>query len=249
MNVIGIIPARMNSSRFPGKPLEKIHGMPMIGHCYHRTKIAPGIDKTYVATCDSDIADYIISIGGNVIMTADTHTRATTRTAEALNKIESQMKERVDVVVMVQGDEPLIEPETIDAVTKCLLDAMDHGVELSTGYIEKATDAQLDDPSVVHLVPGMDGCVITFSRLPVPYPMAETMQRTVHVGLYAFTRKALQLFAELERGPVERAESIEVMRYLEHGYRVACVPVAPGSIGVDTPEDLAKVEAILEAKQ
>jgi 3-deoxy-manno-octulosonate cytidylyltransferase (CMP-KDO synthetase) len=94
----------------------------------------------------------------------------------------------------------------------------------------------------------MDGCVITFTRLPAPYPFAEPMERSIHVGLYAFTRKALRLFSELERGPVERAESIEIMRYLEHGYRIACVPVTPGSIGVDTPKDLVKVEAILRGK-
>ena len=126
--------------------------------------------------------------------------------------------------------------------------AQTRGIELATGYIEKATDDQLNDLSVVHLVPSMDGCVITFTRLPAPYPLVETMQRTVHVGLYAFTKKALRLFSQLERGPVERAESIEVLRYLEHGYRIACVPVMSGSIGVDTPDDLIQVEAIRRKK-
>ncbi|MBT3991484.1 MAG: 3-deoxy-manno-octulosonate cytidylyltransferase [Rhodospirillaceae bacterium] len=243
MKVLAVIPARWASTRFPGKPLKEIAGKAMIHWVWDQTIKANSVTDVVIATDDERIVDYCEANDLDVVMTSDSHPTGSDRLAEVAVKIEA------DVYVNVQGDEPLIEPETIDAVTKCLLDAMDHGVELSTGYIEKATDAQLDDPSVVHLVPGMDGCVITFSRLPVPYPMAETMQRTVHVGLYAFTRKALQLFAELERGPVERAESIEVMRYLEHGYRVACVPVAPGSIGVDTPEDLAKVEAILEAKQ
>ena len=243
MKVLAVIPARWASTRFPGKPLKEICGKAMIHWVWDQTIKANSVTDVVIATDDERIVDYCEANDLDVVMTSDSHPTGSDRLAEVAVKIEA------DVYVNVQGDEPLIEPETIDAVTKCLLDAMDHGVELSTGYIEKATDAQLDDPSVVHLVPGMDGCVITFSRLPVPYPMAETMQRTVHVGLYAFTRKALQLFAELERGPVERAESIEVMRYLEHGYRVACVPVAPGSIGVDTPEDLAKVEAILEAKQ
>ena len=243
MKVLAVIPARWASTRFPGKPLKEIAGKAMIHWVWDQTIKANSVTDVVIATDDERIVDYCEANDLDVVMTSDSHPTGSDRLAEVAVKIEA------DVYVNEQGDEPLIEPETIDAVTKCLLDAMDHGVELSTGYIEKATDAQLDDPSVVHLVPGMDGCVITFSRLPVPYPMAETMQRTVHVGLYAFTRKALQLFAELERGPVERAESIEVMRYLEHGYRVACVPVAPGSIGVDTPEDLAKVEAILEAKQ
>jgi 3-deoxy-manno-octulosonate cytidylyltransferase (CMP-KDO synthetase) len=243
MKVLGVIPARWASTRFPGKPLKEIAGKAMIHWVWDQTVKAKSITHAVIATDDERIAEYCHTNNLNVVMTKDTHPTGSDRLAEVAEKVEA------DVYVNVQGDEPLIEPETIDAVTKCLLTALDRGIELSTGYIEKASDAQLDDPSVVHLVPSMDGCVITFSRLPVPYPMAETMQRTVHVGLYAFTRKALRLFAELERGPVERAESIEVMRYLEHGHRVACVPVAPGSIGVDTPEDLAKVEAILEAKQ
>ena len=107
MNIVAIIPARMESSRFPGKPLEKIHGMPMIGHCYHRTRLAPGIQKIFVATCDEEIFDYIESIGGNAVMTSIDHTRATTRTAEALEEIEKESDERVDVVVMVQGNPEL----------------------------------------------------------------------------------------------------------------------------------------------
>jgi 3-deoxy-manno-octulosonate cytidylyltransferase (CMP-KDO synthetase) len=243
MKVLGVIPARWASTRFPGKPLKEIAGKAMIHWVWDQTVKAESITDAVIATDDERIATYCHANNLDVVMTKDTHPTGSDRLAEVAEKIEA------NVYVNVQGDEPLIEPETIDAVTGCLLAALDRGIELSTGYIEKASDAQLEDPSVVHLVPSMDGCVITFSRLPVPYPMAETMQRTVHVGLYAFTRKALRLFAELERGPVERAESIEVMRYLEHGHRVACVPVAPGSIGVDTPEDLAKVEAILEAKQ
>jgi 3-deoxy-manno-octulosonate cytidylyltransferase (CMP-KDO synthetase) len=242
MKVLAVIPARWASTRFPGKALKEIAGKAMIHWVWDQTIKAKSVTDTIIATDDERIAEYCRANDLDVVMTADTHPTGSDRLAEVAGKIEA------DVYVNVQGDEPLIEPETIDAVTECLLKVLDQGIELSTGYIEKATDAQLDDPSVVHLVPTLDGCVLTFSRLPLPYPMAETMQRTVHVGLYAFTRKALLLFAELERGPVERAESIEVMRYLEHGYRIACVPVAPGSIGVDTPEDLAEVEAILGAK-
>jgi 3-deoxy-manno-octulosonate cytidylyltransferase (CMP-KDO synthetase) len=243
MKVLGVIPARWASTRFPGKPLKEIAGKAMIHWVWDQVIKAKSITDVIIATDDERIADYCRANNLDVVMTADTHPTGSDRLAEVAQKIEA------DIYVNVQGDEPLIEPETIDAVTDCLLNALDRGIELSTGYIEKATDAQLDDPSVVHLVPTLDGCVLTFSRLPIPYPMAEIMQRTVHVGLYAFTRKALLLFAKLERGPVERAESIEVMRYLEHGHRIACVPVPSGSIGVDTPEDLAEVEAILEAKR
>ena len=108
MKAIGIIPARMGSSRFPNKPMATLLGMPMIGHCYHRTNMAPGVEKTYVATCDQVIEDYVQSIGGYAVMTATTHNRATTRTAEALEIVEQQTGQRFDIVVMVQGDEPLI---------------------------------------------------------------------------------------------------------------------------------------------
>ncbi|MDP7099965.1 MAG: 3-deoxy-manno-octulosonate cytidylyltransferase [Rhodospirillales bacterium] len=242
MKVLAVIPARWASTRFPGKPLQEICGKAMIHWVWDQAIQAESVTQTVIATDDDRIAEYCHANNLEVVMTADSHPTGSDRLAEVAQKIEA------DVYVNVQGDEPLIEPATIDAVTECLLKAMEQRIEVATGYIEGATDAQLDDPSVVHLVPALDNSVITFSRLPVPYPMAETMPRTVHVGLYAFTREALLRFPELERGPVERAESIEVMRYLEHGFRIVCVPVEPGSIGVDTPEDLAEVEAILEAK-
>ena len=113
MKIIAIIPVRMASSRFPGKPLKKIHGIPMVGHCYYRTQLVTEIEKVFVATCDKEIFEYIKSIGGNVVMTSIEHKRATTRTAEALDKIEKKLDQKFDIIVMVQGDEPLIMPETI----------------------------------------------------------------------------------------------------------------------------------------
>ena len=242
MKVLGVIPARWASTRFPGKPLKEIDGKAMIHWVWDQVVKATSISEVVVATDDNRIADYCGDHDLNFVMTSPSHPTGSDRLAEVADKISA------DIYVNVQGDEPLIEPVTIDAVTSCLLTAQTRGIELATGYIEKATDDQLNDLSVVHLVPSMDGCVITFTRLPAPYPLVETMQRTVHVGLYAFTKKALRLFSQLERGPVERAESIEVMRYLEHGYRIACVPVMSGSIGVDTPDDLIQVEAILRKK-
>ena len=113
MNAIAIIPARMAASRFPGKPMARIHGMPMVGHCYHRVRLAHGLSAAYVATCDDEIAEYVRGLGGSAVMTADSHTRAMTRTAEAMRHIEAATGTRADVIVMVQGDEPLIPPETI----------------------------------------------------------------------------------------------------------------------------------------
>ena len=113
MKALAIIPARMNSSRFPGKPMAKIHDMPMIGHCYHRTSMCDDLTDTYVATCDSEIFDYICSIGGKAVMTSIKHERASDRAAEAMLKIEKKIKEKVDIVVMVQGDEPMVTPSMI----------------------------------------------------------------------------------------------------------------------------------------
>jgi len=118
MKTIAIIPARMNSSRFPGKPMAKIHGIPMIGHCYYRTRMCKDLLNTYVATCDKEIYDFIESIGGNAIMTSDSHERASDRTAEAMLKVEAILKEKVDLVVMVQGDEPMISPDMVSSSIK-----------------------------------------------------------------------------------------------------------------------------------
>src|SRR4030042_3802428 len=116
MYIIGIIPARMDSSRFPGKPLENINGIPMIGHVYLRSKLNKTFDDVYVATCDNQIKDYIESIGGKAIMTASTHERASDRTAEAMLKVEKKIGKKIDIVVMIQGDEPMIYPQMIDKV-------------------------------------------------------------------------------------------------------------------------------------
>lgn len=239
LKIVAVIPARWESTRFPGKPLVKLAGREMIAHVWDRVIETPSINDVIVATDSTKISDFCQANEMNVIMTREDHPTGSDRLAEVAIKIPA------DIYVNVQGDEPLIDPDSIDAVTKCLIEGMERGFEVSTGYIEAATDDQLDDPSVVHLVPALDGSVITFSRLPVPYPMAQTMHRTVHVGLYAFTAAALAKYTAWEQGPVEKTENIEILRFLEHGQRVACVKVNPGSIGVDTPEDVIRVEAIL----
>ena len=243
MTVLAVIPARWQSTRFPGKPLAKIAGREMIARVWEQVVQTPSVDQTVVATDADNIAEFCQANGMDVVMTRSDHPTGSDRLTEVAEKMPA------DIYLNVQGDEPLIEPASIDAVSKCLLEAVDRGIEVSTGYIEAAADEQLDDPSVVHLVPALDGTVITFSRLPLPYPQGEAMQRTVHVGLYAFTGGALAKYAAWDQGPVEKAESVEILRFLEHGEKVACVPVPPGSIGVDTPEDVARVEAVLEERE
>jgi 3-deoxy-manno-octulosonate cytidylyltransferase (CMP-KDO synthetase) len=242
MTVLAVIPARWKSTRFPGKPLTDIAGRPMIAWVWDQAKKAKAVDKVVLATDDERIADYCRANAIDVIMTADTHMTGSDRIAEVAQKIEA------DLYVNVQGDEPLIDPAAIDTIAFHLREVGKRGIEVVTGYLEQATDDQLDNSSVCHLVPTLDGCVMTISRFPVPFPMVEKMQRTVAVGLYGFTRAALARYAKWERGPVERAESIELLRFLEHGERIACTPIPPGSIGVDRPEDAERVAAIIRAR-
>jgi 3-deoxy-manno-octulosonate cytidylyltransferase (CMP-KDO synthetase) len=244
MNVIGIIPARMSSTRFPDKPMKEIHGMPMIGHCYHRTAIALGIDNTYVATCDVKIAEYINSIGGQAIMTANSHTRATTRTAEALEKIENKTGEKVDVVVMVQGDEPLIQPETI---SKTVLYFDETGVDIVNIMSRLETKESFEDENNVKVVVGCDNNALYFSREPIPSPWKgwEGFPRYMQTGIIAFRHDTLIRFNVIEETPLEQIESVDMNRILETGGKIKMVLTKSLTIGVDTPEELIMVEKML----
>ena len=165
MNIISIIPARMNSTRFPGKPLAKINGIPMIGHCYLGSTMCDSISETYVATCDNEIKEYIESINGNVIMTSAAHERATDRTAEAMISIEKQSGIKTDIVVMIQGDEPMIEPKMINAAIKPLLD--DQEIVVTNLMSEIKNIKEFNDPNEVKVVVDNSNALY-FSREPVP---------------------------------------------------------------------------------
>ena len=244
MNVIGVIPARMGASRFPGKPMKKMHGMPMIGHCYHRTRLAPGIQETYVATCDTEIADYVISIGGKAVMTSTQHTRATTRTAEALEIIEKQTGSRVDVVVMVQGDEPLIPPETISETLQCFNDST---VEISNVMCRFRTREAFEDKNNVKIVVNQNNNALYFSREPIPSPWKgwEHMPCYMQTGIIAFRRDTLLNFNAMDETSLEKVESIDMNRVLETGGSIRMVPTDVITIGVDTGEELKAAEALL----
>lgn len=248
MNVIGIIPARLAASRFPGKPLKEMLGMPMIGHCYHRTRLAEGIQDTYVATCDQPIADYVRSIGGNAIMTSDQHTRATTRTAEALEIIEKDKGKRVDVVVMVQGDEPLIAPETI-AETIPHFD--DPSVDIVNIMSRLQTLEMFEDVNNVKVVVDLENNALYFSREPIPSPWKgwEHIPRYMQTGIIAFRRDVLLNFNSMEETPLEQIESVDMNRVLETGGKIRMVPTDAMTIGVDTKEELLVAEKMLAADQ
>jgi 3-deoxy-manno-octulosonate cytidylyltransferase (CMP-KDO synthetase) len=242
MKVIAIIPARMGSSRFPGKPMALIHGIPMIGHCYYRTKMCSSIFETYVATCDKEIYDYIRSIGGNAIMTSDSHERASDRTAEAMLKIEAEIDCKVDVVVMVQGDEPMVTPKMISEAL--------HPFEVSSKVnvvnlmAKMATVEEFQDPNEVKVVIDSNSDAIYFSREPIPSLKkgAKEVVMLKQVCIIPFKRNYLLEFNEMRETELERIESVDMMRIIENGGKVKMVMTKEDSYSVDTEDDRKNVE-------
>ena len=246
MNIIAIIPARMGSSRYPGKPLAKIHGVPMVGHVALRTAMSKTLSGTYIATCDQEIMDYAASINIPGIMTADTHTRCTDRTAEALLKIEAMTGKRVDIVVMVQGDEPMLTPDMIDAALEPLL--ADPALNVVNLMADIKTLEAFEDPNEVKVVVDKDNNALYFSREPIPSRkkgVTEVPMRK-QVCIIPFRRDYLLHFNALPEMPLEIIESVDMMRILEQGDKVRMVPVDIETCSVDTPEDLMHVEALMK---
>lgn len=246
MNIIGIIPARMASSRFPGKPLAKIHGIPMIGHVYLRSKMCNTLSEVYVATCDKEIAEYTESIGGKAIMTADTHKRATDRTSEAMLKIEGKAGKNIDIVVMIQGDEPMIFPEMIDESIRPMLE--DKAVQVVNLMAPLKSREEHDDSHEVKVVVDLNNFALYFSREPIPSwkKGAEDAPMLKQVCIISFRRDFLIKFNELSSSPLEIAESVDMLRCLEHGYRIKMALTKFSTYSVDTPVDLKKVEGLLQ---
>jgi 3-deoxy-manno-octulosonate cytidylyltransferase (CMP-KDO synthetase) len=245
LKTIGIIPARLAATRFPNKPMAQILGMPMIGHCYHRTRMAPGLAAAYVATCDQEIADYVSSIGGSGVMTSDSHTRATTRTAEAMELIEAASGERAEVVVMVQGDEPLISPETIGQM---LAHFSDPAVEIVNIMSRLRTMAQFVDRNNVKVVVNQNNDALYFSREPIPSPWRGLDQVPMYMqtGIIAFRRDVLLRFNRMQETRLEQIESVDMNRVLETGGRIRMVLTEAATIGVDTPQELEDAEVLMK---
>lgn len=244
--IIGIIPARMNSTRFPGKPLEKILGIPMLGHVYYRSKMSKSLEEVYIATPDMEIVGYADSIGAKHIITKDTHKRASDRIAEAMLKIETKTGEKVDIVVMIQGDEPMIVPEMIDMSIKPILE--DSSIELVNLMTSIKSIEEHKDPNCPKVVVDKNNFALYFSREPIPsgrkwsggdYPMFK------QVCVIPFTRDYLLKFNKLTPTPLEEVESIDMNRVLEHGYKVKMVLEEFETQAVDTPRDLEKVKNMM----
>lgn len=246
MNIIAVIPARMSSTRFPGKPMALIHDIPMIGHVFFRTKKCSLISETYVATCDQEIIDYIEGIGGKAVMTLDTHERCTDRTAEAMLIIEENTGKKVDIVVMIQGDEPMTTPEMIEQSLKPMLNNSE--IQVVNLMAKIKTEQEFEDPNEVKVVVGLDGNAIYFSREPIPsrkkgYTKVPMLKQ---VCVIPFRRDFIFKFNEMPETPLERIESVDMMRVIEHGDKVKMVMTETETSSVDTQEDLDKVVELMK---
>lgn len=239
MKVVGIIPVRMAASRFPGKPLALIHGRPMVEHVFRRAWMSKTMNEVVVATCDEAIRKAVEDFGGTVIMTADTHVRATDRIAEAARKLE------VDVVVNIQGDEPMLRPEMLDLLCAPLLE--DPTLPCSNLMMPIDDEADFRDPNQVKVVCNQRQEALYMSREPIPTTryLGFEIPKWKQLGLIAFTKEFLLTFAQLPPTPLERAESVDMMRAIEHGYRVKMVASPYATYAVDTLEDLALVEKMM----
>ncbi|MEM1156911.1 MAG: 3-deoxy-manno-octulosonate cytidylyltransferase [Verrucomicrobiota bacterium] len=234
-----VIPARMDSSRFPGKPLEKIAGLPLVEHVRRRALLASGVDQVVVATCDIQIKDYIESQGGIVVMTSDSHERCTARVAEAAQSM------KCDYVAVVQGDEPLLFPESIEQAVAPFLDGEDVDCVSLLSPLEGRED--LGNTNIVKAACNLNQRILYFSRAAIPHFQASEKDPPVYreTGIRALTHDFLMKYASLEETPLERIESVDMFRLLEHGFSILGVKTDYATIGVDHPEDVTIAERML----
>lgn len=248
MNILTLIPARMGSSRFPGKPMEPLLGKPMIGHVYERVSKNPEVHTTAVATCDQEISDYIESIGGQAVMTDSRHERASDRCAEALVYLEQQNGIRYDIVVMVQGDEPMTHPDMLSEALQPMLEDDSVNVVNLLGEIESTSE--FEDRNCIKVVCDRVGNALYFSREPIPTrSRSEDVPIGKQVCIIPFRRDFLLQYTRMEPTPLEIAESVDMLRVLENGLKVQMAPTRHATYAVDTPEDLKRVEAAISCPE
>jgi len=249
MNIIAIIPARMGSSRYPGKPLAPIHGVPMVGHVALRTAMCKALSGTYVATCDEVIREYAESAGLAAIMTGDHHVRCTTRTAEAMLKIEEMTGKKADIVVMVQGDEPMVTPGMIEAAIGPML--ADPSINVVNLMAQIQSLEEFEDPNEVKVVADRAGNALYFSREPIPSRKkgSDAVPMRKQVCIIPFRRDYLLHFNDMPESPLEIYESVDMLRILEHGGTVRMALIAERTVSVDTPADLLRAEKLMQDDQ
>ena len=236
--IVAVIPARMASSRFPGKPLARLHGLPMIEHVFRRVSLCTQLDEVYIATCDDEIRDVAEDFGANVIMTSAAHERATDRVAEAAEHFAA------DIVVMIQGDEPMITPEMIQAA---LSPFRSEPLPCCVNLIQRITSREeFIDPNTIKVVADVNDNALYFSRSAIPHANVEESKIFKQVCVIPFTRQCLQEFSALPATPLERAESIDMLRLLEHGRKVRLVETSIRTHSVDTFADLQLVQTLMK---
>ena len=237
MKFIGIIPARYHSTRFPGKPLALIDGKPMIQRVYEN--VSKALENTWVATDDERIFTTVESFGGKVVMTSDKHQSGTDRCAEAARIISEHVK--FDVIINVQGDEPFVKPSQIELLKMCFR----WNTEIATLIKPVETDDELFNPNRPKVVIDNDDNALYFSRSPIPFCRGKEKHEWLnankywaHIGMYAYKADVLQEITLLKQGKLEMAESLEQLRWIEHGFKIKTAISDYQSIGIDTPEDL-----------
>lgn len=242
MKVVGIIPCRYGAVRFPGKALADIHGKPMMWHVYHQALKVALLDKIFIATDDDKISNVCKELNLPVMMTRRDHPTGTDRLVECIKSIHA------DIYVNIQGDEPMIAPEAIDIVTQAIIKIDDPRVLASNGFRTIRDPAEAVNTNTVKVTMTVTGLALAYSRLPIPYPKDGSVQYYRQLGLYAFRKVGLETFAAHRPGPLELAEGIEMLRFLEHGYDVAMVRTHDDDgISVDTPADLEQVRRLIAA--
>lgn len=243
MNIIGIIPARYASTRFPGKPLIDLGGKSMIRRVYEQCKKAETLSDVIVATDDERIAEHVRAFGGKVAMTSDQHQSGTDRCAEVVLTYNGLC----DAVINIQGDEPFINPSQIDALA---LAFQDPHVQLATMKKKMTTEADVQNPNMVKVISNDKDEAIYFSRSPIPYRRnpETTITYYKHIGIYGYRKAALLEITQLPAGRLELAENLEQLRWIEHNYRIKLIETAIENIAIDTPDDLARVEKYLKTE-
>lgn len=244
---IGIIPARYASTRFPGKPLAEIGGVPMVVRvCEQAAKV---LDKVYVATDSQLIADKVREYGYNAVLTSDRHKTGTDRIAEAAEKIGGE----ADVVINIQGDEPFVDPGQIRGVMKCFDDPQTDIATLARPFKKEDGIEAVMNPNKVKVVFAPNGMALYFSRSPIPYLRGvdpenwlEKQDYFIHVGMYAYRKDILKKISALGQTPLELSESLEQLRWLENGYKIKVAKTDSPTIGIDTPEDLENARRFFE---
>ncbi len=248
MKFIAIIPARYASTRFPGKPLADMNGKPMIQRVYEQVKKC--VDKVFVATDDERIYDAVTSFGGNVVMTSANHKSGTDRCAEAYNSIGGGE----DVIINIQGDEPFIAPSQIEAIMGCFSDKSVQIATLVKPFTENDGIDALINPNSPKVVLGVDNQALYFSRSVIPFVRGVDMQEWLkshtfykHIGMYAYRAEVLMEITKLPQSELEKAESLEQLRWLENGYKIKAGVTTQETIGIDTPDDMQKALVFMQS--